>query len=79
MKQKPDHILDFRGAITSITLLELTNLFREMEVNEVVEVLVPDPDTITDILHVLPASAYELSDMKDSKTVYKIRIKKVRS
>ncbi|MCF8068566.1 MAG: sulfurtransferase TusA family protein [Desulfobacterales bacterium] len=78
MKQKIDHTLDFRGAIRSMTLLELTNLFREMENSQTLEVLVQDPDLITDILHVLPASAYKLSDMRDDKDVYKIRIKKIK-
>ncbi len=77
MKQKPDYIIDFRGAIASITLLELTNIFREMEVGQILDIFVKDPDTITDIFSVLPAPSYELINMKErDASHYFIRFKK---
>jgi TusA-related sulfurtransferase len=76
LNQAVDYTLDFRGAISSITLLELTSLFRDMKIQQMLEMYVSDADTIKDIFKVLPSTLYELVDMKDDSGNYRIRIKK---
>jgi TusA-related sulfurtransferase len=58
--QKADYRLDLRGAITPITLLKATEVFRQMKCNEVLEVVSRDPDTRNDLLKVLPPLSFEL-------------------
>ncbi len=60
LKKEADYIVDFRGAIKSLTLLKLTHMFRSMESDEVIRILGLDPDTRNDLFKVLPAIAYEL-------------------
>ena len=60
MAEKADYSLDFRGAITSLTLLKLTRVFREMKSNQTLEVLGLNPDTCSDLFRLLPAVSYEL-------------------
>ncbi|MCJ8500794.1 sulfurtransferase TusA family protein [Desulfatitalea alkaliphila] len=60
MSDRPDYCLDFRGAITSLALLKLTRVFREMKTNQTLEVLGLDADTRSDLFRLLPAVAYEL-------------------
>ena len=60
MKREADHILDFRGSITSISLLKLTQTFREMKASEVLEILGSNLDTRSDLFKVLPDDSYEL-------------------
>lgn len=55
-----DYRLDFRGAITSLTLLKLTRVFREMKTDQTLEVLGLDADTRSDLFRLLPEVAYEL-------------------
>ncbi len=78
MYPEADYTVDFRGAIASITLLELTDTFREMESDQILEILVLDPETISDIFKVLPASSYELVEMEDEAHGYRIRLKKLK-
>jgi TusA-related sulfurtransferase len=58
--QKADFSLDFRGAITSLGLLKLTRVFREMKSNQTLEVIGLDADTRSDVFRLLPSVAYEL-------------------
>ncbi|MFO7646360.1 MAG: hypothetical protein R6W95_18415 [Desulfosarcina sp.] len=60
MSDKADYSLDFRGAITSLALLKLTRVFREMDSNQTLEVLGLDSDARFDLFRLLPAVAYEL-------------------
>ena len=60
MKNEADYIVDFRGAIKSLTLLKLTHMFRTMKSDEVIKIMGLDPDTRNDLFKVLPAIAYEL-------------------
>ena len=60
MKPKVDHYLDLREAIPPISLLKVTQVFRKMKTNEIVEILGRDPDTRTDIFKIIPDFAYEL-------------------
>ncbi|MDM8549878.1 sulfurtransferase TusA family protein [Desulfobacterales bacterium HSG2] len=72
------HHLDIRGAIVPITLLKVTGAFREIKPGEILEILGSDPDTRKELFQVLNAFHYQLMDVKDGKTSYRIRLKKVR-
>jgi len=60
LKKEANHIVDFRGAIKSLTLLKLTHVFRSMKNDEVMKIMGLDPDTRNDLFKVLPATSYEL-------------------
>ncbi|MGW8324202.1 MAG: sulfurtransferase TusA family protein [Desulfobacterales bacterium] len=79
MKPKADHILDFRGSITSMSLLKLIQTFREMKTNEVLELLGNNLDTRSDLFKVLPDDAYELIFLdvgEEGDYFYRIQLKK---
>ena len=79
MKTKPDHILDLRGAIPPITLLKVSQVFREMKRHEVLEILCRDPETRTDLFKVLPPFSYELLTMEDlgeEESSFRVQMKK---
>jgi TusA-related sulfurtransferase len=81
LKRKVDHTLDFRGTITPISLLKATQVLREMKTSETMEILGCDPDTLADLLKVLPASSYELTSMEagdQGHVLYRIQLKKTR-
>jgi TusA-related sulfurtransferase len=59
LEKKSDYIVDFSGAIKSLTLLKLTHVFRGMKSDEVLKIVGLDPDTRNDLLKVLPALSYE--------------------
>ena len=65
MKIKADYILDLRGAIPPITLLKVSQVFREMKPKEVLEILCRDPDTRCDLFKVLPPLTYEVLDIEE--------------
>jgi TusA-related sulfurtransferase len=60
LEKAAEYIVDFRGAIKSLTLLKLTHVFRGMKSDEVVRIVGLDPDTRNDLFKVLPALSYEL-------------------
>lgn len=74
--RKPDYTLDFRKAISSMALLELSRLFEEMALDEVLEIHVQDKNTIADICKVLPQSSYEMNISEEENRVSRIKIKK---
>ena len=79
MKRKADHILDVRGSITSISLLKLIRIFREMKSNEVLEILGNNLDTRSDLFKVLPDDAYELiflDVVEEGEYFFRIQLKK---
>lgn len=81
MKPKADYFLDLRGAISPISLLKVTQAFREMKPNEILEILVRDPDTRKDLFKVLPDLAYELiifEEMERENSV-RVQMKKIRN
>lgn len=81
MKPKADYFLDLRGAISPISLLKVTQAFREMKPNEILEILVRDPDTRKDLFKVLPDLAYELIIFEEMERENSIRVqmKKIRN
>ena len=78
MKPKVDHHLDLRGAIPPITLLKLTQVFREMKPNEIIEILGRDPDTRTDMFKIIPNFAYDLIHIEEMErdASYRVQMKK---
>ena len=79
MKREADHILDFRGSITSISLLKLTQTFREMKANEVLEILGSNLDTRSDLFKVLPDDSYDLiflDVVEEEDYFFRIQLKK---
>jgi TusA-related sulfurtransferase len=79
LKSKADYILDLRGIIPPITLLKVTQQFRQMKAEEVLEIRGRDPDTRTDIFKVLPDFSYELiimEEIEEEEASYRIRMKK---
>jgi TusA-related sulfurtransferase len=60
LKQTAHYVLDFRETITSLALLKMTQVLREMETDEILEIVIRDPDARTDVLKVIPASFCEL-------------------
>lgn len=76
-----EYTLDFRGSITPIVLLKMTQMFSEMKAEDVLEIQGSDPDTQKDLFKVLPSASYELISMDTSEKkgldyFYRIRLKK---
>ncbi len=81
MKEKADYTLDFRGIISPVTLLKVSNLFKKMKPDEVLEILGRDPGTRVFLFKILPEGTFELvekSVLHDVQLYYRIRIKKVK-
>jgi TusA-related sulfurtransferase len=73
--------LDFRGSITPITLLKVTQTVMKMAPDEVMEIQGSDPETKQDLFRVLPESSYELISMdisgsNASESFYRILLRK---
>ena len=79
--EEPDYKLDFRSAFGPLTLLKASRTFKQMESDEVLEILARDPDTRTDLFKILPKDRFQLVEkqvMHDSQLYYRILLKKVR-
>jgi len=78
---KVNYKLDFRGSITPITLLKVTQTVMKMAPDEIIEIQGSDPDTKQDLFRLLPESSYELisEDMalnSDFDSFYRILLRK---
>ncbi len=78
LDREADHFLDLRGIPTPVNLLKVTQAFREMGINKVLEIIGRDPDTRIDLIKVLPAAAYEMNILAESNSSYRIQLKKIR-
>ena len=79
MKRKADHTLDFRGTISTISLLKVTQVFHEMKPMETMEILGCDAGTRRDLFKVLPEASYDLiyNGEVNAKTRYhRVRLRK---
>ena len=75
MTAAPDHtVVDLRGAIVPLTLLKVSQVFREAKAEKIMEFLVNDPDTKRDIFKILPPSSYQLIDLNNEGSFYRIRL-----
>lgn len=72
-----DYQLDFKDAITSLALLKLTRVFREMKSDQTLEIRGVDTEARADIFRVLPAVDYEVTVMdRQQDTSFRIELKK---
>jgi TusA-related sulfurtransferase len=77
LAEEADYKLDFRYMIKSMALLKLTRTFREMEANQVLEVLGLDEDTRSDLFRLLPPPSYQLVMVDEKKgATMRIQIRK---
>ena len=76
MKVPPDHIVDLRNAIIPLTLLKISQKFREIELGEIMEIWVDDPDIKRDVFKILPPFSHELITLNDEGSFYRIRLVK---
>lgn len=79
MSSQADYILDFRGSISSISLLKITRIFNEMKALEIMEILGLDGDTLQDLFKVLADSPYEIIDtevVEEKEDFNRLRIRK---
>jgi TusA-related sulfurtransferase len=78
--QKADYILDFRETITALALLKMTQVLREMNNEEVLEIITRDSEVRADVFKVIPTSSCELIDMEFNKKAdcFRIQLKKTR-
>ena len=73
---KSIHHLDVRGAIVPITLLKVTQAFREIKPGETLEITGNDSGTRGDIFQVLKTFHYRLTVIEQTDDFYRIRLKK---
>jgi len=76
MKPEHEHCLDLRSTIIPFALLDATEAFRQLKNGETMEVLVGDPETRLDLLKILPAPLYELIEVRQEKSFFRIFLRK---
>ena len=79
MKTNANHNINFKGSITPMTLLKLSNLFRAMKSGETIELIGLDEEIKKDLFKVLHQFSYKvMADEKteEEKSVYRVRLKK---
>jgi hypothetical protein len=84
LSSQADYMLDFRGSISSISLLKITRIFNEMKALEIMEILGLDPDTLQDLFKVLADSSYEIihpntDAVEEKEEHHRLRIRKTSS
>ena len=81
MKFFADQILDLRGIISPVTLLKISQVFREMLPDQTLEIWCGDPDTLCDACKILPPSSYEvlLEEELGKGAVFRFQMKKKRT
>jgi len=62
--------------IVPVTLLNISQALREIKSGETVEIVGNDPETKRDLFKILRAFPYEVLNINDEKTVYRIRLRK---
>ena len=79
MKPKPDYVLDFSQTITPFALLKMTQVMREMNRDEVLEIITRDAVARTDVFKLIPTASCEVIDMEFNKEVnfFRIRVKRL--
>ena len=79
LKSKADYVLDFSQTITPFALLKMTQVMREMNRDEVLEIITRDGDARTDVVKVLPSTSCKVIDMEFNKeaSCFLIRVKRI--
>lgn len=82
-KDVADRLLDLRKGISPFTLLKVSNAFRHMEQQQVLEVLWSNPETLAQVKKILPRNSWEIIEIKEMNEIgpgnswFKIQLRKV--
>ena len=76
MRSGVDHTLDLRGSVEPITLLKVTQAFRDMQPDEILEILGRDADTKKNLFKVLQSFSFDLILIEEADAAYRIQLKK---
>ena len=74
--------IDLRNLITPFCLLKASNEFRSLKIDDALEILCNDLESITSLMKVIPSDSCELISIKaleGSKSGLKARLKKLTS
>jgi TusA-related sulfurtransferase len=79
LQPKADYILDFRQTLASFALLKMTQVLREMNKDEVLEIITRDGDARTDVFKVIPAASCEVigTEFDKEANFFRIQVKKI--
>ncbi len=79
MKPKANYVLDFSQTITPVALLKMKQVMREMNKDEVLEIITRDTVARTDVFKLIPTASCEVIDMEFNKDAnfFRIRVKRV--
>lgn len=66
-KQPPRRLLDLRKGISPFTLLKVSNAFRHMDKQEILEVLWSNPETLAQIKKILPTNSWEIVETTETR------------
>jgi TusA-related sulfurtransferase len=79
LKSKADYVLDFSQTITPFALLKMTQVMREMNRDEVLEIITRDAVARTDVFKLIPTGSCEVIDMEFNRDAnfFRIRVKRV--
>jgi TusA-related sulfurtransferase len=79
LKPKADYVLDFSQTITPFALLKMTQVMREMNRDEVLEIITRDAVARTDVFKLIPTASCEVIDMEFNKDAdfFRIRVKRI--
>lgn len=84
--QAVNRLLDLRKGISPFTLLKVSNAFRHMDDQEILEVLWSNPETLAQIKKILPTNSWEIIEIKETRKAeviepnlswFKIQLKKI--
>jgi TusA-related sulfurtransferase len=79
LKSKSDYVLDFSQTITPFALLKMTQVMREMNRDEVLEIITRDAVARTDVFKLIPTASCEVIDMEFNREAnfFRIRVKRI--
>jgi TusA-related sulfurtransferase len=79
LKRKADYVLDFSQTITPFALLKMTQVIREMNRDEVLEIITRDEVARTDVFKLIPMTSCEVIDIEFKKDAnyFRIRVKRI--
>ncbi len=70
-----DHILDLRGMIVPVTLLNISHSLRKIGPGKTIEIIGTDPETKKALFKILQTFSYDLLNVSEEKSVYRVRLK----
>ncbi len=74
MEPTKEHILDLRNIIAPVTFLKVTQELEALKPGEILEILAKDQDTRKNIFKVLKAFHYQLMEIEEERSFYRIRL-----